>query len=151
VNTLCKIRVQYLIGITWGIYAIYLVLIQDLFLFPKDSLEVILPAIMQTLIVMVFTRLLKEKYLTTISLSALSCCLLVILWHFNLNHGIPRKQIVMLFLVLPMLMTAITYLVGKIKKAIPVSLLNSFGVSLLVTFVNFLIAVFTFYIIHYWI
>lgn len=150
-NTLCKNRVQYLMGIMWSVYAIYLVLIQDLFLFPKDSLEVILPAIMQTLAVLVFTRLFREKYFTTISLTALACCLLVIRWHFNLDHGISRKQIVMLFLALPILMTAITYLIEKIKKVVSLSLWKCFGISLLVTFLNFLIAVFTFYIFHYWI
>lgn len=149
-NTL-KFRLHHCIILVWAVYIAYLVLFEKMFLFPEDSLEIFLPAIMQTLAVVVFTRLFREKYFTAISLTALACCLLVIRWHFNLDHGISRKQIVMLFLALPILMTAITYLIEKIKKVVPLSLWKSFGISLLVTFFNFLIAVFTFYIFHYWI
>jgi hypothetical protein len=123
----------------------------NLLLFPKDSLEIFLPAIMQTVLSMIFIKLFRGKYSTTISSTALACCLLVILWHFSLNHGISRSYVVTLFGVVPILMTAITYLIGKIKKADKISVLKNFGISLLLTFINFLIAIFTFYMFHYWI
>ena len=150
-SNILKVKVHYYIILIWVAYTAYLVLFEKILLFPKDSFEIILPAVIQTLAVVVFIRLFKEKYLTAISLTALACCLLVIRWHFNLDHGISRKQIVMLFLALPIFTTAVTYLVGKIKKVVALSVWKNFGVSLLITFTNFLIAVFTFYVFHYWI
>lgn len=146
-----KIRTQYIIVVLWGLYTLYMTIFGSLLLFPKDSFEIILPAVIQTVAVVVFIKLFKEKYLTVIYLTALACCLLVIRWHFNLNHGISRKQVVMLFLILPVLTTAATCLVGKIKKVVALSVWKNFGIYLLLTFINLLIAVFTFYVIHYWI
>lgn len=145
-----KIRLHHYIILIWVVYAIYLALFGDLLLFPKDSFEIFLPAIMQALFAMVFIRLFQKKYLTAISVTALTSCLLVVLWHFNLNHGISRKQVVTLFLVVPILTTVVTYLVGKIKTSVSLSVWKNFGVSLLLSFVNCLIAVFTFYVFHYW-
>lgn len=150
-NHILKTWVRNIIAFLWGSYALYMVLFGDLLLFPKDSFEVILPAIMQIVAAIVFVRLFTERYLVISSLTALACCLLVILWHFNLNHGISRKQVVMLFLVIPIFTTAVTYFVGKIKKTVSLSIWKNFGVSLMLTFVSFLFAVFTFYIFHYWI
>ena len=146
-----KIKLYHYIILIWVAYMAYSAVFGSLLLFPKDSFEIILPAVMQTLSVVVFIRLFKEKYLTIISLTALAFCLLLIRWHFNLDHGISRRQIVMLFWVLPIFTTAVTYLVGKIKKVVALSVWKNFGISLLITFTNFLMAIFTFYVFHYWI
>lgn len=129
----------------------YSALFGSLLLFPKDSFEIILPAILQAVVTVAFVELFDEKYFTVVSLTALTCCLLVILWHFNLNHGISRKLVIMLFLILPMITTGITYLLGKTKQEGALLVWKNLGISLLLTFTNFIIAVFIFYIFHYWI
>ena len=120
-------------------------------LFPKDSFEIILPVILQSVVTVVFVKLFNEKYFTVVSLTALTCCLLVILWHVNLNHGISPKQVVMLFLILPIFITGITSSIAKIKQLVALSVWKNFGVSLLLTVINFVIAVFTFYVFYFWI
>lgn len=150
-ENIIQVRLKYYIVSLWGIYTIYLALFGNLLLFPRDGFELIIPAILQSIMVIAFNRLFKVKYIDTISLTALSCCVLLILWHFNLNHGIPRKLVIMLFLVLPIFSTAITYFMGEIKKSVPIPVLKHFGVSLLLTFANFIIAIVSFYIFHYWI
>lgn len=146
-----KVRLEYYIVSLWGIYTIYLALFDNLLLFPKDSFELIIPVILQLAVAIVFNRLFKVKYIGTISLTSLVCCILVILWHFNLNHSIPRESVVLLFLVLPIFSTVVMYFVVKINKIIAFSVWKNFGVAFLLTFSNSIIAVFTFYIFHYWI
>lgn len=150
-KNIIEVRLEYYIVSLWIIYTIYLALFDNLLLFPRDSFELIVPAILQLALAMAFNKLFKVKYIGTINLTALICCILVILWHFNLNHGIPRKPVLMILLVLPILSTGAIYFMGKIKKVVPLTVWKNFRVSLLLTFSNFIIAVFTFYVFHYWV
>jgi len=148
-HIMLKVRLEYYIVSIWVVYMIYLVLFNNLLLFPKDSLELLVPAILQLVIAILFNRLFKVKYVGTFNLTTLICCVLVILWHFNLDHGISRKPVVMIFLVLPIFSTVVAYFMTKIVRTVPTPVFKHFGVSLLLTFLNFIVAVFTFYIFHY--
>jgi hypothetical protein len=143
-----KVQTQIIIIILWGLYILYIALFGRLLFFPKDSIELIIAAMLQILIFLLFNKLLKEKYSIITKLTAITCCILVILWHFNENYGASIKMVMMLFNAAPIILTLVAYLTKKINKLL---IIRSFGVSLLLTFINFMIAVFTFYIFHYWI
>ena len=146
-----KVRSEYYIMSIWGIYALYLLVFGNLLLFPKDSFELIVPVALQLVLFMAIKKLFKGKYVGIISLTTLISCVLVILWHFSLNHDISRKMIIMLFSVLPLLSAVVIFFDSKISKVVPISVGKNFGVSFLLTFLNFIIAVFIFYFFHYWI
>ncbi len=146
-----KLRVEYYILILWSIYTVYLCIFDNLLLFPEDGYELLLPAFLQVIVVTVSNKLLKAKYSRTIRLASIVNCLLVIFWHFSLYYIISRKLVVYLFIVTPMLLAGIISYINKMKKYSQISNIKVFGVILLITFLNFIIAVFTFYIFHYWI
>lgn len=146
-----KFQVEYYILILWSIYTVYLAIFGSLLFFPQDGYELLLTAFLQVVVVITSSKLFKAKYSTTIKLSSIVNCLLVIFWHFSLYHIISRKWVISLFAVAPLLLTIISYYVGKIKKNYQMSIIKIFGVVSLITFLNFLIPVFTFYIFHYWI
>ncbi|HHV98739.1 MAG TPA: hypothetical protein GXX36_04055 [Clostridiaceae bacterium] len=150
-RSLLKVRLHRYIVLAWIVYLVYSALFGSLLLFPEDSFEILLPAIMQTVVTMVFVKLCNKKYLTTVSLAALTSCLLVIIWHFCLNNGISPNQVEMLFLILPIITTGMTCLVGKIKRVAALSVWKNFRISLLLTYINFIIGFFTFYVFHFWI
>lgn len=106
----------YYIILFWCGYTIYLALLGDLSLFPKDSFEIILPMILQFTILIAFNKIFKAKYKGTIDITTLVSCILIVLWHFNLNHGIPRKPVAMLFLVVPIFSTAHIYFMEYLEK-----------------------------------
>lgn len=150
-NALLKVRVQYLMGIIWGLYAVYLVLFRNLLLFPKDSLELIIPGLIQIVIFLLFIKLFKEKYAVAINLMSLICCGLVILWHFSFITNISQGLINGLFAIAPLLSIIAVYIMNRVEKKCEISILKQLCMIILVDFLNFVAGVFSFYIFHYWI
>lgn len=144
-----KPKPQLYIILLWIIYTVYLAVFRTLLLFPKDSFVIIVPAITQLILITTFTRLFKENYLFTIKVTSLISCIIVIFWHFSLYHGIPRKYAQMMFLMLPIISTIINYVVNKTTKNIVLKVWKNFAVSSLLTLLNFIIAVISFYIIYF--
>lgn len=150
-NVLRRIRPQYLCTFLWCTYLLYLILLENLFLFPNDIFEIIIPAIFQFILTKSFISLFKKKYMSIISMTALTCCILVILWHFCINHGISRKAIVGLFVITPVFLSIVSYFKEKIRKIPHLPVIKNWGISFLLTLLNFIAAIFTFYVFHYWI
>lgn len=149
-NALLKIRVQYLMGIMWVLYAVYLVLFQNLLLFPKDSLELLTAGLIQIVIFLIFIKLLKKIYEVAIKLISLICCGLVILWHFSFISNISQGFINVLFVIAALFSIIAVYLIS-IKEKNEISILKQLGIIALVDFLNIVVGVFSFYILHYWI
>ena len=150
-NVLAKIRIQFCIGLLWVLYVLYLIVFQNLLLFPKDTYELLIPAVIQILFFLLFKKLFSEKYEGSIKLISLICCGLVILWHFSFIYSMPQSLINSLFVIAPIFSIAIFYIRAKAQKESKISVLRQLGVLLSVGFVNFIIGVFSFYIFHYWI
>ena len=150
-NALSKIRIQYLLGMMWLLYAIYLAMFQNLLLFPEGMFELLVPGLIQILIFMTLIKLLNEKYTNVIKFVSLVCCGLEILWHFSFIINISQGLINGLFGIAPVFSTICVYVMNRIKRGAKMSVLKQLGAASLVTFVNFLIGVFAFYIFHYWI
>ncbi len=140
-----------LVGVMWSIYGVYLVCFDNLLLSPKDIYEILLPAVLQMLILWIFGNIFSEKYYIITSTTFVICAGLVIFWHFSLNHSISRGVVINLFLLLPLLITAISYFINRMKYKVKISILKNFGVVFLSDLVSFIVAVFTFYVFHYWI
>ncbi len=140
-----------LVGILWSLYVLYLICYDNLLLSPKDIYEVLLPAGLQILILCAYRKLCKQDYYNAINTTFVICAGLEILWHFNLNHAISRRIVINLFLLLPVLITAIGYFFNQIKSKVKISILKNFGVVYLSSLINFIITVFSFYVFHYWI
>lgn len=141
----------HIIGVLWGLYGLYLICVDNLLLSPKEIYEVLIPVVLQMLMLLVFRKLFNGKYCNIINSAFVICAGLIILWHFSLNHSISRRIVVGLFLLLPPFATATGYLVSQIKLKVKIPILKHFGVFILSSMINFVIAVFTFYIFHYWI
>lgn len=150
-KTVSKLYRLCLIGILWGLFGLYLICFDNLLLSPKDIYEVILPSGLQILMLWILSKLFKDNYYNAISSTFIICVGLVIFWHFSLNHRISRKIVINLFSLVPPLVTAAGYFVNKIKLKIRISIFKYLSVVLFSSFINFIIAVFTFYIFHYWI
>lgn len=150
-NILKKIHIQLFIGLIWGLYTAYLIMFENLLLFPKDTYELFVPAGLQIAFYMLFVKLFKKEYTSVIKIMSLICCGLVILWHFSFICNISQGIINGLFVLAPIFSIIFICVRRKVQRESQRSVLRQLGVALLLGFVNFIIGVFSFYIFHYWI
>jgi hypothetical protein len=146
---IAKIQTQYIIIVLWVSYILYLALFDILLLIPKESIELITPMALQVLVSLLFEKLCKEKYYALIKITMTICSILVILWHFNLFYSISSNIETKLFMLTPVVSAAAYYLINKLRQIKKINIIKSFGLACLLTFINVIIAVFTFYFLHY--
>lgn len=143
----------YIIGLLWILYTLYLGIIKHIHLFSNEYLEMLVVAGIQILIYIIMMTLFNKKCILAIQLSSFTSCGLVILWHYSfLSYLITRSTIIGLFLVSDLVLVAILYARKKtFYKDSEVSILKQLGIVLISSVANIIGAIFTFYVVHYWI
>jgi len=143
----------YIIGLLWSLYILYLVTIECIPLFLDDFVEMLVAAGIQILIYIIMKRLFSKKYIEAIQMSSITSCGLVILWQYSfLSYIISRRTILGLFLVTNIVVVAILYARKKMfYRDSKTSTLKQLGIVLISSVANIIGAIFTFYVVHYWI
>lgn len=152
-NAMQKPNASYIIGLLWILYTLYLTTIERIYLFLDDYIEILVAMCIQIIIYIIMKLLFSKRYLETIQLSSITSCGLVILWHYSFfNNIISTGTILKLFLVSNIVLVTILYARNKIfNKGSKISILKNLGIVLISSFANIIGAIFTFYVIYYWI
>ncbi len=140
-------KVSFYILFLWILYILFKANRGIIFHFPILSFELLTPAIMQVALLLLFDKILFKKYSEAIKFTSLVCCILLIYWHYNFYK--PGNNILVLFAILPVLLTLIIFLWNKYKNNSKISVLKYFGVILLLFIVNFIMGFLSFFFISH--
>ena len=143
-------KVLIYILVIWGLYLLYLLRPGLYRQFPILILEPLAPAAFQILLLFIFDKLLFKRYSNAIKLTSLLSCLLLIFWHYTIKTiFFPLPYIMILFIVLPVLVSIITYFRSKAETGIPFH--KYLGVTFLLSFGNFIGGLASFLFLYFWV
>lgn len=137
--------------IIWGLYLLYLLKPGIFRQFPILILEPLAPVAFQILLLFIFDKLLFKNYSNAIKLTSLLSCLLLIFWHYTLKTiFFPLPYIIIMFIVLlPVLVSIITYLKSRAETEIPFH--KYLGVTFLLSFGNFIGGLASYLVLYFWV